>query len=229
MDTQTDFYQVIIERLFKGNVIAYPYERIMCDEYEALIDKIVDGASCSLKPSFIQVSGIPGAGKSTFCARNYSKDLLVQFDTIMGQIPSYQHDCQRLGLVQSFSKWEMPARVIGYEVIRRLIAKKASFVLEHSGLNSAHLKLGDVLKNQGYETQMQFLFCDFDEACRRAKERELKIKRHTPVELIKQRCDLVLSYLEQYKLLMDKLDIWDLSDVNNWQLKECWEKGIKIE
>ena len=227
--SETDFYQAVIERLFKGSVIAYPYSRIICDEYEELIDKIISPAPSVLNPSFIQVSGIPGAGKSTFCARYYAKHLLVQFDSIMAWIPSYQADCDRLGLVQSFSKWEMPARVIGYEVIRRLIAKKASFVLEHSGLNPAHLKLVDVLKDQGYETQMQFLFCDFEEACRRAKEREKKINRHTPVELIKQRYDLVLEYLEYYKLLIDDLNVWDLSDVNNWLLKECWQKGRRTK
>ena len=102
--------------------------------------------------------GSSGAGKSTFCQRKYSLLTLVQFDTIMGKLPSYQADCMRLGLIQAFSKWEMPARVIGYEVIRRLIEKKASFVLEHSGMNPAHIKLIEVLKKQAYHTQMQFLY-----------------------------------------------------------------------
>ena len=224
-----DFFLTIIEQLFRLGTIAYPYERIICDEYEGLIEDIVSKASVDPNPSFVQVSGIPGAGKSTFCAKNYSKSTLVQFDEIMARIPQYQKDCARLGLVQSFSKWEMPARVIGYEVIHRLIDKKASFVLEHSGMNLAHIKLIDVLKKQGYKTQMQFLFCTLEEACRRAQEREKKISRHTPLELIKERSEAILEYLSQYKEKMDEAFIWDLTDPQNWFLKEHWIAGEQVK
>ena len=223
-----DFFQTIIEHLFRSGTIAYVYERIACDEYEFLIDEIVSKALVENKPSFIQVSGIPGAGKSTFCARNYAKSTLVQFDDIMAKIPQYKKDCERLGLIQSFSKWEMPARVIGYEVIHRLLEKKASFVLEHSGMNLAHIKLVDVLKKQGYHTSLQFLFCDLEEACRRVLEREKKISRHTPPELIKERFDAILQYLDIYKQKMDKTFVWDLTKPEDWLLKERWQNGALV-
>ena len=215
-----DFFQTIIEHLFRFGTIAYIYERIACDEYEKLIDDIVSSAKAEQSSNFIQVSGIPGAGKSTFCKRYYPNATLVQFDTIMAKIPQYQKDCERLGLIQSFSKWEMPARVIGYEVIHRLIEKKASFVLEHSGMNAAHIKLMDVLKKQGYHTQLQFLYCDLGEACRRAKLREKIISRHTPEDLIRQRFQASLEYLDIYKTKMDEICIWDLTNPEDWIVKE---------
>ena len=224
-----DFFQTIIEHLFRSGTIAYVYKRIACTQYDDLIDKIVACAPVEADASFIQVSGIPGAGKSTFCNRYYSNATLVQFDAIMAGIPQYQKDCERLGLIQSFSKWEMPARVIGYEVIRRLIDKKASFVLEHSGMNSAHIKLIEVLKKQNYRTQLQFLYCDLEEACRRARQREKTISRHTPEDLIKQRFKASLEYLDIYKNKMDAACIWDLTDTENWIVKEQWLGGILIK
>ena len=224
-----DFFQTIVEHLFRSGTIAYTYDRIACDEYEKLIDEIVLNAPSSDAPNFIQVSGIPGAGKSTFCQRNYSKETIVQFDTIMAQIPQYKKDCDRLGLVQAFSKWEMPARVIGYEVLHRLIEKKASFVLEHSGMNAAHVKLVDVLKKEGYLTCLQFLYCDLDEACRRALERAKKISRHTPPQLIKERYLAILDYLDTYKNKMDEVWVWDLTDVCKWTVKERWQNGFLIK
>ena len=223
-----DFFQIIIEHLFRSGTIAYVYERIACDEYERLINEIVSNSVVEETPFFIQVSGIPGAGKSTFCSRNYTKSTLVQFDDIMAKIPQYKKDCERLGLVQSFSKWEMPARVIGYELLHRLIEKKASFVLEHSGMNLAHIKLVDVLKKQSYQTHLQFLFCDLQEACHRVIEREKKILRHTPPELIKERFNAILHYLDIYKQEMDEVFIWDLTNPEDWLLKEHWQNGVLL-
>ena len=226
---KADFFQTIIEHLFRDKAIVYIYDRIACKEYESLIDEIVSFAKIEQYPNFIQVSGIPGAGKSTFCKRYYPNATLVQFDTIMAKIPQYQKDCERLGLIQSFSKWEMPARVIGYEVIHRLIEKKASFVLEHSGMNPAHIKLIEVLKKQAYHTQMQFLYCELDEACQRAKKREKIILRHTPEELIKERFNASLEYLDIYKTKIDEVCIWDLTNSENWTIKERWQGGVLLK
>ncbi len=223
-----DFYLCVIEALFRSQAIAYTYDRIRTDEYDRLMDDYLAMALPSAHPTFTQVSGIPGAGKSTFCGCKYPNALLVQFDAIMARITGYQNDCKRLGLIQAFSKWEMPARVIGYELIRRLIAQKVSFVLEHSGINPAHLKLVEVLKSQGFHTQLQFLGCDLDEACRRVAEREKKIARHTPPELIAKRAAAINEYLEKYKQIMDDTFVWDLTDAENWQHLEHWQLGQKV-
>lgn len=228
MTDTDDFYLPITEALFRGGIVAYTYQRIRCPEYDALLDKAVALAMPSQHPTFIQVSGIPGAGKSCFCGRQYADALVVQFDAIMAHIEAYQQDCVRMGLIQAFSKWEMPARVIGYELIRRLIMRKASFVLEHSGMNAAHIKLVEVLKRQGYHTQIQFLGCDVKEACRRVVEREKKIARHTPPELILRRSAAILEYLDTYKKIMDDAFIWDLTNAENWRCVEHWQNGQKI-
>lgn len=225
--TDDNFFEPVTETLLRAGIIVYRYERIQCPEYDDLIEKIITASQTAKTPTFVQVSGIPGAGKSTFCKRVYQDSVLVQFDAIMAQIPTYMKDCERLGLVQAFAKWEMPARVIGYEVLRRLIAKKCSFVLEHSGTNAAHLKMMNVLKNQGYTTRLDFLYCDVAEACRRVVEREKHIARHTPLALIQERSAKIMSYLEQYKALADVVNVYDLTDVNNWVLKERYQYGCR--
>ena len=228
MIIDNDFYLPVIEELFRSKAIAYTYDRIRCDEYDALLDSLMVMALPTAHPTFTQVSGIPGAGKSTFCGRQYPNALLVQFDSLMTHIKAYQEDCKRMGLIAAFSKWEMPARVMGYELIRRLIAQRVSFVLEHSGMNPAHIKLIGVLKKQAFKTNLQFLDCNLEEACRRVAEREKKIARHTPRELIEQRAAAIKEYLDKYKQIVDDTYIWDLSDANNWTLKEHWQKGLMI-
>lgn len=226
MIIDNDFYLPIIEELFRVGAIDYTYDKIRCDEYDELLDSLMVMTLPTLHPTFVQVSGIPGSGKSTFCGRQYPNALLVQFDSLMMNIKSYQTDCQCLGLAEAFSKWEMPARVIGYELIRRLIAQKVSFVLEHSGVNPAHVKLINVLKKQGYQTQMQFLECDLSEACRRVEEREKKISRHTPKSLIEQRAKASKDYLEQYKKITDDVFVWNLTNVEDWKCLEHWSQGV---
>lgn len=86
-------------------------------------------------PALFRVGGIPGAGKSTFCAgRRWTDRLFVSFDAIMENIPAYQTDIYRLGRAGSFKKWEIPARIVGYELLRRAVEARADIYFEHSGV-----------------------------------------------------------------------------------------------
>ena len=79
-------------------LIPYDYAAIRKPEYDRLLDLYMSKAKASKQPVFVQVSGIPGAGKSTFCAHNkWNKDkLFISFDAIMNSLPAYQLDSYRL-------------------------------------------------------------------------------------------------------------------------------------
>lgn len=84
-------------------LIPSDYASIRCREYERLLSLYMSRAVPSAHPRFVQVGGIPGAGKSTFCAgRRWNDRLFISFDAIMENIPAYQTDIYRLGRAGSF-------------------------------------------------------------------------------------------------------------------------------
>ena len=123
-------------------LIPEEYASLRCREYDRLIDLYMARAVPSEHPRFIQIGGIPGAGKSTFCAdRHWNSRLFISFDAIMENIPAYHTDIYRLGRAGSFKKWEIPARIIGYELLRRAVEIRADIYMEHSGVNKPHVQL----------------------------------------------------------------------------------------
>ena len=210
-------------------LIPYDYAAIRKPEYDRLLDLYMSRAKASKQPVFVQVSGIPGAGKSTFCAHNrWNKDkLFISFDAIMNNLPAYQLDSYRLGLAESFKKWELPARIIGYELLRRAIKARSDIYLEHSGVNSAHIQLVESLRKQGYQTEVHFILCDLAEAQTRAQEREKIIHRHTPPELITERYNLVDTYLKTYTDKLDRLYVYESAN-NQFTLCRNYQKGILL-
>lgn len=201
-------------------LIPYEYEKIKTPLYEQIIENILRKKETSSAPLFVQVSGIPGAGKSTFCKERQSDvSVFISFDAIMEMIPGYQQDLYRLGSAESFKKWEIPARVIGYEVLRRAVERKLNICLEHSGVNPAHVQLVKNLKKMGFATEIDFILCSKEKAYARAQEREKTTHRHTPKQLIDQRSALTDEYLNQYKKTADKVIVYNTS--NN-----CFERQV---
>ncbi len=194
-------------------LIPYEYAQIRTPEYDRLIAYFQARARKSLQPRFIQVGGIPGAGKTTFCQQaHWDNGLFISFDKIMEMLPCYRQDLYKLGSVAAFDKWEIPARVIGYELLRRSVENRYDICLEHSGVNSSHLQLVNSLKKRGYSTELYFILCQPDLAYQRALEREKKTQRHTSREMIDKRYSLVRTYLPQYKKIADKMYVYDTSD-----------------
>lgn len=210
-------------------LIPYDYAAIRQPEYDRLLDLYMSKAKASKHPLFVQVSGIPGAGKSTFSSHNgWNKDkLFISFDAIMNSLPAYQLDSYRLGLAESFKKWELPARIIGYELLRRAIKARSDIYLEHSGVNSAHIQLVESLKKQGYQTEVYFIVCGLAEAQSRAQKREKIIHRHTPPELIAERFKQVDTYLTTYADKLDRLYVYESAN-NKFTLRCNYQKGILL-
>lgn len=189
------------------SLIPYDYSQIKCAEYERIIDALLAKFAQAKGLQILQVSGCPGAGKTTYCRKIAGDRAFLSFDAIMESLPSYQADLRLLGSKEAFAKWEAAARVIGYEALRRAVERKLGIVFEHSGVNPAHLELFANLKKLGYHTRVQVIKCDLATAEKRVEEREKITHRHTPKEIVEQRYALVNDYIAKYQKIADEVSV----------------------
>ncbi len=193
-------------------LIPCAYRDIQNKIYEQIIEQTLSLAKPAKRPLFVQVSGIPGAGKSTFCANRLSPDkVFISFDAVMEQIPGYRQDVYNLGSAAAFQKWELPARIVGYELLRRAVSRRLNICLEHSGVNDAHVELFENLKKHGFVTEVDFILCRPEIAIRRVAERERQTSRHTPPALITERFASLKNYAARYRAIADKVAFYDTS------------------
>ncbi len=176
------------------------YASVRSEESERLISESLKGLTSSPAPELLQISGIPGAGKSTFCAAHQKKNyLFLSFDRIMTALKGYQQELKQNGSVAAFQKYEMPARIIGYELLRRALNKKVNIMFEHSGTNKAHLELFRNISRQGYKTSVDFIVCDTATAIKRSQIRAEQTQRYVPESLILERAAKLKEYMDAYK------------------------------
>ena len=198
-------------------LISSDYNSIKTAETESLIRKFMQNLVPSAHPELLQISGIPGAGKSTYCAKHLPQNFLfLSFDKIMLALPSYKRDLQLYGNVTAYKNNEMPARIIGYEILRRATAQKLNIMFEHSGTNNAHLELFKNITRQGYHTAVNFIMCDTELAIQRAKERARNNQRFVPESLIRERANGFKNYINAYRQL--QADVTVMDGTNNFQL-----------
>lgn len=193
-----------------NEIVPSDYAEICSPTSEALIESFLHAAPAEEYPLIIHMSGIPGAGKSTFYqTRTWPRHVFIGFDTIMEQIPEYQTDVRTSGPAAAFHKWEIPARIIGYELLRRAVSQRKNIFFDHGALNTGHIELLQNLKNLGYETEMYFINCAPEVAYQRTLRREQLTLRHTPRTLIEQRQALAQTCLSEYRKIIDTIYIFD--------------------
>ncbi len=210
-------------------LIPQSYEEIKTPETEKLLASFLTQAETSAAPKLIHMSGIPGAGKSTFYRRHrWNKHVFICFDTIMEQLPAYQQELQNAGSVAAFQKWEIPARIIGYELLRRAVSLRKDIFFDHGGVTPAHVNLMKNLKNYGYATEMYYISCTPEVAFNRALLREQTTLRHTPREIIEKRSQIIGELLVQYKNIVDRFYAYDNRN-NKYRLVESIDNLNKKE
>ncbi|MBO4956818.1 MAG: zeta toxin family protein [Rickettsiales bacterium] len=181
--------------------------------FKPIINEILSNNKIQEKPIFIHMLGIPGAGKTTYMnnnKENFKDFLFLDFDMVMEKLPEYRKDVKMLGLVESFEKWQIPARVAGYEVLLQAIKKRLNIFFDHGGSPFLHVKLLEEVKTLGYKVKIVYVKCDIDMAIKRVKEREKITLRHTPEKLIIDREPLIKERAEQFKKIAD-----EFIEVNN--------------
>ena len=204
------------------NMIPYEYESIASFEYDTIINKYLNVDAKRSDPYLFHLCGLPGAGKTTFYhSQSWPKHVFIGFDDIMESIPQYQKDIITLGSVNAFKKWEIPARIIGYELFRRAVSEHKTIFFDNGALSQTHLNLIKNIRNFGYKTIMYYISCDIDTACQRAEQRQKETMRHIPVETIKQRALIEQDVVPQYKQIADEFYTYN-NNKKSFQLIESF-------
>jgi predicted kinase len=175
------------------------------DEYARLVERKTRPLTPSPAPLFLNVSGIPGAGKSTLAAKILLEDpsmLYLSFDELMEALAGYREDFQRLGAAAAFERWELPARHLGYRLLREAVARRYPILFEHGNATPSHVALYRRLKRAGYRVEIRFLDADVPTALKRVRRRE----RSCPEALVVERAALLRELNETYKEIVDKFE-----------------------
>jgi len=118
--------------------------------YEEIIDEYLQKGIPREIPALINVSGIPGAGKSTFCKKllampENSSAIYIGFDAIMEneRLPYIREEVNHAE--EAFKRWELSARIAGYELLKRAIENKYLIIFDHSSALPQHIDLFNLL------------------------------------------------------------------------------------
>jgi len=176
-------------------------------EADALINSALASSRESANPIMVHMCGIPGCGKTTYTTKWHEGNdsfTVVQFDGVMEKLSGYRNDRAKLGLVEAFRLWELPARAIGYHLFQSLIENRRNVFFDHSATSRLHIDLISKVKGKGYFVEMHYIDCPPEEAAQRVRRREKIIQRHTPEQLIYERYELLKELLPIYQETVDK-------------------------
>lgn len=171
------------------------------------------------QPYWIQIMGIPGAGKSELVAM-LAKSLdfraphaMAGTDEYLVRIPAFHATSDREAAFRAF---DPIATAFGLEVHRHLIAQKSDVVFERSLAGIDYRDFMYEVKRAGYKMVMIRVDVDFDVAKARAEARESAGGRHVPLSVMRERVALVQDRWEEMKALADSM----------LELKNNGEKGV---
>ncbi len=177
-----------------------------------LFDFIIKKKTGSIKPTddkiLIHMAGIPGSGKTTYCKKELHGflergALYLNFDSIMEEIPDYNLKKQ-ISPVEAFKEWEIPARILGYEILCLAFERGFSILFDNGAVNQNHIKILECFKQDGYMLKMYYLKGKPDKLVERIKRREEETKRHFPIKDLNIRHELLQKNLSRYKTVVDE-------------------------
>ncbi|MCC8089009.1 MAG: ATP-binding protein [Rikenellaceae bacterium] len=210
---------MIEEIIFK--ITGYPYSNIGdslptdCDRdeipstLEDIINSILSEGLPSEEPFLLNISGIPCSGKSSYCKKLLSGgnmvdepvmegSISVSFDAIMEhkRLPYINEICSDAD--RAYSRWEVPARIAGYELLRRAVGRRTNIIFEHSSSIPEHRELFRSLSDKGYKIHFRYIRISPEEALARLDKRGYrnpeKIKGY-----INERLERIESLLPEYE------------------------------
>jgi len=162
--------------------------------------------SSASKPTFIHMAGIPGSGKSTFAKKIFKEQsgkafVFIAFDSIMESLPEYQ---EMIDAKEAFKQWELPARALGYKLLKLCLEQQKSILLDHSAAHPSHLELLQALQAEGeYDLEMYFLDATPEKVLPIIAQREHLTGRHTPSQLVYERNSLLQEMIPEYQSAVD--------------------------
>lgn len=204
-DTYTNSIHSIISGI--NEVIPYTYndKQYTYQQYfNPIIEQMLDKAPSSDHPKLIHMMGIPGSGKSTFYQNHkdwFNDFVLIGFDLVMESVPQYQEDRKTLGKMEAFKKWELPARIAGYELLRRAINERKNIFFDHGGTPICHRELLGNIRKMGYETTMYYINCEPQTAINRIANRERPFpaeRMHGRIAAIRKQKQVMPSIVDNF-------------------------------
>lgn len=191
----------------------FPLEITGLEELEDGFAEIVEASLAGLVPSatpyLIHLLGVPGAGKTTLARKLQShlsaipqaSPLFLAFDDIMASIPGYADEPD---LVTAYAKYETPARMTGYALLKQALTRKVSIVFDHGGANRDHVGILAFARNElGYTTAVIHIQCELQTAKARIEKRTQFEPRHTPAHYVDERSELIGELLPAYVEVAD--------------------------
>lgn len=152
----------------------------------------------------IHLCGIPGAGKSYYANKFKDTHYLLAFDEVMTSIPEYQQSITAHGKDKSFRIYELEARYAGYHVLFDWLEEGLPILFDHSASDKNHLEILKIAKEHfSYSTEMHYLKTPLDKATQRVKTRNQQSNRHTPLEYLQERLNVIHDLLDDYISVVD--------------------------
>lgn len=188
--------EALADNLPKGASIA-----IIKKEADALYeDKRANATSCDRR--LISICGLPASGKSYLCKKKLRQKqyFYLSFDEIMESLSYYKRDWLE-SKEDAFNRWEIPARIIGYQWLSKLSNENISIVFEHSNAVPQHIAMYQILQFiHQYTVKIYYI----DTPPEIIENRLAARRRHFPLERVRERWKTMTRLLPAYAVIADE-------------------------
>lgn len=159
-----------LEKIFPSDVNL----KTIKQEIRAVIQHALNGVAPVEKPYLINICGLPASGKTCLCRElkaSRQEMLYISFDALMEELPTYlsEHTADRR---KSFERWELPARFVGYQLLKQAVRHRLPILFEHSNATPYHINLYEKIKQAGYTVEIRYIDADADLVLPRLEKRE---------------------------------------------------------
>lgn len=167
-------------------------------------------AGCPARTALV-MSGIPGAGKSSFLQLLQSRGLIrpeaywLDPDGAMKAMPEYRRDFKVLGQDEAYARWELPARRIAYAGFEEARRAGLPVVIDMACARRENLDMVRALKDGGYTVYMIQVLCPPEVAHQRARRRD----RPMPLDRIIERMAGIAALAPEFRNLADDYLVLD--------------------
>lgn len=200
MGSPVNIDQPLLESLIPPDIDATDRRAIWADSEAMLRLNLNDFPR---EKRFLNVSGIPGAGKTTFCL-NFLKDhpgeyLYISFDAIMEGFEYYKRE-ESDNPAQAYERWSPLARHLGYLLLNKALQSGTNILLEHSNATPDHLALYETIVHELKYDSVKINFLSIP--LHLAKERAARRTRHIPSALIEERFQILQKLNPEYQSII---------------------------